>query len=181
MPKDTAAFRRSVRLSSCCLCPLASFLFLNKKAMTKFESSVKHIPHSQQRVYDTLSDLNNLQRLKERIPEGTTGNDDMNKVKEKLQNLTFDHDSLSVTADPVGQVSMRIIERDEPKTIKFESENSPLSFHLWIQILPVTDSSSKMKLTIDAEIPFFAKGMVSKPLQEGIEKIADMLAMVPFE
>ena len=105
----------------------------------------------------------------------------MDKVKDKLQSLSFDHDSLSVSVAPVGQISMRIIERDEPKTIKFESDNSPLSFNFWIQILPVTETSSKMKLTIDADIPFFAKGMVSKPLQEGIEKIADALAMIPFE
>ncbi len=36
--------------------------------------------------------------------------------------------------------AMRIIEREEPKTIKFESANSPLSFNFWIQILPVTPS-----------------------------------------
>lgn len=128
-----------------------------------------------------LNDLNNVQRLKDRFPEGSTGNADMDKVKDKLQSLSFDHDSLSVSVDPVGQISMRIIERDEPKTIKFESDNSPLSFNFWIQILPVTETSSKMKLTIDADIPFFAKGMVSKPLQEGIEKISDALAMIPFE
>lgn len=149
--------------------------------MTKFESSIKLIPHSQQSVYRMLNDLNNVQRLKDRFPEGSTGNADMDKVKDKLQSLSFDHDSLSVSVDPVGQISMRIIERDEPKTIKFESDNSPLSFNFWIQILPVTETSSKMKLTIDADIPFFAKGMVSKPLQEGIEKIADALAMIPFE
>ena len=164
------------------LLPVLSSLTSQKKySMTKFESSVKQIAHSQQSVYNTLSDLNNVQRLKERLPEGSTGNDDMDKVKERLQNITFDQDSLSMTVDPVGQISMRIIERDEPKTIKFESDNSPLSFNFWIQILPVTESSSKMKLTIDADIPFFAKGMVSKPLQEGIEKIADALAMIPFE
>ena len=83
--------------------------------------------------------------------------------------------------DPIGQVSMRIIERDEPKMIKLESEKSPFAFKFWIQVLPVTEASSKMKLTIDADIPFFAKSMVAKPLQEGIEKIADALAMIPFE
>ena len=33
-----------------------------------------------------------------------------------------------------------------------------------------------MKLTIKAELNMFIKGMVKKPLQEGIEKIADALA-----
>lgn len=149
--------------------------------MTKFESSIKQIPHSQKSVYAMLSDLSNIQRLKDHLPEEATDNDEMNKVKNKLKNLSFDQDSLSINVDPIGQVSMRIIERDEPKMIKLESEKSPFAFKFWIQVLPVTEASSKMKLTIDADIPFFAKSMVAKPLQEGIEKIADALAMIPFE
>ena len=149
--------------------------------MTKFESSVKQIPHSQKSVYAMLSDLSNIQRLKDHLPEEATDNDEMNKVKDKLKNLSFDQDSLSINVDPIGQVSMLIIERDEPKMIKLESEKSPFAFKFWIQVLPVTEASSKMKLTIDADIPFFAKSMVAKPLQEGIEKIADALAMIPFE
>lgn len=149
--------------------------------MTKFESSIKQIPHSQKSVYAMLSDLSNIQRLKDHLPEEATDNDEMNKVKDKLNNLSFDQDSLSINVDPIGQVSMRIIERDEPKMIKLESEKSPFAFKFWIQVLPVTEASSKMKLTIDADIPFFAKSMVAKPLQEGIEKIADALAMIPFE
>ena len=149
--------------------------------MTKFGGSVKQIPHSQKSVYAMLSDLSNIQRLKDHLPEEATDTDEMNKVKDKLKNLSFDQDSLSINVDPIGQVSMRIIERDEPKMIKLESEKSPFAFKFWIQVLPVTEASSKMKLTIDADIPFFAKSMVAKPLQEGIEKIADALAMIPFE
>ena len=55
--------------------------------MTKFESSVKQIPHSQQSVYNTLSDMSNVQRLKDRLPDGDTGNADMDKVKDKLKTL----------------------------------------------------------------------------------------------
>lgn len=137
--------------------------------MSKFESSIKQIAYPQQSVYNMLSDLTNIERVKDKVPE------------DKLQGLTFDKDTISVNVPPVGAVSMRIIERDEPKTIKFASENSPMSFNFWIQILPVDETFSKMKLTIDADIPFFAKSMVSGPLQEGIEKIANALAMIPFE
>jgi hypothetical protein len=38
-----------------------------------------------------------------------------------------------------------------------------------------------MKLTIKADMNPFLKMMVAKPLQEGIEKIADMLAMAKYE
>lgn len=48
-------------------------------------------------------------------------------------------------------------------------------------MLPVEATTSKLRLTIDADVPFFAKGMVEKPLQEALEKIADMMAMIPYE
>ncbi|WP_424785576.1 SRPBCC family protein [Prevotella pallens] len=137
--------------------------------MSKFESSIKQIAYPQQSVYNMLSDLTNIERVKDKVPE------------DKLKDLTFDKDTISISVSPVGQISMRIVERDEPKTIKFASENSPMSFNFWIQILPVNDTASKMKLTIDADIPFFAKGMVAGPLKEGIEKIAEALATIPYE
>jgi carbon monoxide dehydrogenase subunit G len=137
--------------------------------MAQFESSIKQIPYPQQAVYNMLSDLSNIERIKDKIPE------------DKLNNLSFDSDSISIDVAPVGAVSMRIIEREEPKTIKFESENSPMPFNFWIQLLPTSDSESKMRLTIKADIPIFLKAMVSKPLQEGIEKIADALAIIPYE
>lgn len=137
--------------------------------MAKFESSVKQIPYAQQSVFNVLSDLNNLERIRNRVPE------------DKLQNFSFDHDSVSVSVAPVGQITLRICEREEPKCIKFESVQSPLAFHLWIQILPTAENASKMRVTIDADIPLMLRGMVSGPLQEGVEKMADALAAIPYE
>ena len=135
--------------------------------MATFESSVRQFPHSLQAGYNMLSDLSNIDRVKDRIPA------------DKLNDLTFDADSMSIST-PMGAVKLKIVDREEPKCIKFETEQSPLPFNFWIQILPVTDTTCKMKLTIKAELNPFIKGMVSKPLQEGIEKIADALQMINY-
>ena len=135
--------------------------------MATFECSVRQIPHSQQAVYNMLSDLSNIDRVKDRIPA------------DKLNDLTFDVDSMSIST-PMGAVKLKIVDCEEPKCIKFETEQSPLPFNFWIQILPVTDTTCKMKLTIKAELNPFIKGMVSKPLQEGIEKIAEALQMINY-
>ena len=137
--------------------------------MSTFESSIKQIPYPQSAVYRNLSDLSNLERVRDRVPE------------DKVKDFTFDRDSVTISVDPVGQITLRICEREEPKCIKFETAQSPLPFNLWIQILPVTDTTSKMKLTLKADIPFMLKGMVSGPLEDGLEKIADSLAQVPYE
>ena len=137
--------------------------------MTKFESSVRQIDAPQQKIYDTLSNLENLEKIRDRIPE------------DKADDFSFDNDSISVRVNPVGMVKFKIIEREEPKTIKFEAEGNPVPVNFWIQILPVEETTAKMKLTIKADIPFFMKGMVQKPLEQGIEKIADILQMIKYE
>ena len=136
--------------------------------LTSFESSVRQINAPQQCVYETLSNLQNLERVKDRLPE------------DKLEGLQFDNDSISIEAAPVGKVAMRIVDREEPKMVKFEAVESPLPFNFWIQLLPVTESTCKMKLTIRAELNPFIKGMVQKPLEEGIEKLADVLQAIDY-
>ncbi len=37
--------------------------------MKKFESSIKQVPYSQEAVYRNISDLSNLERVRDRIPE----------------------------------------------------------------------------------------------------------------
>ena len=136
--------------------------------MTKFESSVKQIPYPVEDVYRNISDLSNLERVRDRIPD------------DKLKSFSFDKDSVSVNVAPVGDLKLRIIEREEGKCVKFEGVQTPLPFNLWIQVLPVTATESKMKITVQADIPFMLKGMVAGPLQDGVEKIADALSQIPF-
>ena len=150
--------------------------------MTTFESTIRQINYPQQNVYNKLSDLSNLQALKERYElMKDTMPEEARKQAEKIQDLQFDQDSLSVNVPPVGNIKLRVVNREEPKCIKFETEQSPIPFNFWIQILPVTSTTSKMKLTIKAELNMFIKQMVKKPLQEGIEKIADVLQMIQYE
>lgn len=137
-------------------------------SMTKIESTVRQISAPQPTVYAMLSDLSNIEKVKNRLPE------------DKVKDLTFDSDSISVNS-PMGTVKLVIVEREEPKTIKFETEQSPLPFNFWIQLLPVDEATSKMKLTIKAELNPFISGMVKKPLTEAIEKIADALQMIHYE
>ena len=136
--------------------------------MKKFESSIKQVPYSQEAVYRNISDLSNLERVRNRIPE------------DKLKEFSFDKDSVTINVDPVGQITLRIVEREEPKCVKFETTQSPMPFNLWIQVLPVNETTSKMRVTIKADIPFMLAAMVSGPIQDGVEKIADALAQVPY-
>lgn len=115
-----------------------------------------------------MEDLNNLEALKGKLPE--------DKVKE----FTFDHDQATVDIPPIGKVTIKVVEREEPKCIKFEAVGSPIPVNMWIQIIPDGSEASKMRVVAKAELNFMLRGMIEKPLKEGLEKIADTLAMVQY-
>lgn len=158
--------------------------------MTKFESNIKQVNSPQAAVYNRLSDLTNLEVLRERINDpafvealkasGQVPEDKLEQLSDMAKNIELTPDTIALPGSPIGNVTLRIVERDEPKCIKFEVQNAPIAGNLWIQILPTSPYESKMKCTIGAELNFLMKQMAKKPLQEGVEKLADMLAMIPY-
>ena len=136
--------------------------------MSKYESSVKNIPYPQERVYAKLEDLNNLEGLKDKLPE------------DKVKDLTYSRDEATVNVSPLGNVTIRVIEREEPKCIKLEAAGSPIPVTLWIQIIPNGEEASKMRIVAEAEINFMLRAMIEKPLKEGLDKIAEALSMITY-
>lgn len=142
--------------------------------MAQYESNIKYIPYSQERVYEKLSDLNNLSDLRDKLDEMKE------QLRGKVEDFSFDQDSISVKIQGFN-LTMKIIERDPNKSIKFEGVNTPVPMNLWIQILPHQNTEqAKMKLTIRADVNMFMKTMIAKPLQEGVEKLADLLAKIKY-
>lgn len=139
--------------------------------MTSFESKITAIPAPIDKVYAKLSDLSNLEAIRDRIPA-----DKAAKIKE----MRFDADSCTINVDPVGELTFRIIERELPKLVKFTAENSPLPLFLWLQFVPIDEQNTKTRITVKAEINAFLKPMISKPLQEAIDRMAEMLTVIPY-
>ena len=165
--------------------------------MTQYESQIKIINAPVERVYATLSNLENLRpvidmsqnndELRRRIEEA--GQDA--SFLDSLKNVQLTEDYIGIPAPMVGEISMRIIEREENKTIKFATEQSPVEANVWIQVLPTTagdtgdsataaPSATKMRLTLKADLNPMIKMMVGSKLKTGIDKFADMLAMIKY-
>ena len=101
----------------------------------------------------------------------------MDELRNYAEQMSFETDALHINS-PMGTITLRIVERDEPKCIKFASEGSPVQLYLWIQLLPHGTYESKMKVTVGAEVNFFMKGMVAKPLQQAADGLASMLSTI---
>jgi len=136
--------------------------------MTEFTSEIKTILHNEADIFNMLSDLSNLERMKDKIPQ------------DYFSDFTFDKDSCSFSINPVGKVNFLIVEREPNKTIKFKADGSPVDVTVWIQLKQVGENDTKMKLTVKADLNPFIKPMVFKPIQEGINKVADVLAAIVY-
>lgn len=137
--------------------------------MTEYTSDIQTIPYNDDAIFSMLSDMSNLERVKHRIPD------------DKIKEFTFDKDCCSFEVSPVGKIEFRIVDREPNKTIKFETTNSPVPLNLWIQLKQVEEKSTKMKMTLRADLNPFLKPMVSKPLQDALEKISGIIATLPYE
>ncbi len=136
--------------------------------MTEFVSEIKQIPQNDERIYAMLSDLSNLERIKDRIPG------------DKIKDFEFDSDSCSFSVSPIGKITFRIVDREPCKTIKFQTINSPVPLSLWIQLKQVQEMDTRMRLVVRTELNSFLKPMVSKPLQDALDKISTVLASLPY-
>jgi hypothetical protein len=135
--------------------------------MTDFTSSIQQIPYGAERIFNTLSDLSQLSQLKDRLGD-------------KLQDFRCDRDSCHFRVDPLGATGFQVVEREPFKTIKLQSIDSPIEVLVWIQLVEAGPEDTRLKLTLRADLPFFLKAMVSSKLEEGIEKIAQALASLPY-
>ncbi|HSH20658.1 MAG TPA: hypothetical protein VLA03_09405 [Draconibacterium sp.] len=147
--------------------------------LNKYTSKVKVINHNEQVVFNYLSDFKNLssylnsgliEQITEKIPQV------------KITDFSSDHDSCSFNITGLGLAEIKIVNREPFKTIKVESSGGlPLSFIFWIQLMPVDNFHTKMRLTLHAEMSMMIKMMADSKLEEGIDKLADTLSALNYQ
>ena len=136
---------------------------------SKYESKITSAPCSAQQVYRVLSNLQNLERVRDLIP------------KDKIQEMEIEPDRVRLKVDGLAQkITIAIVDRIENDTVKFGAEGIPMEANFWIQMKEVSPVDTRLKLTVKAEIPFMFKMMVDKKLQQGLDQAAEMLAQFPY-
>lgn len=138
-------------------------------AESKYESKITSAPCSAQQIYRVLSNMKNLERVREFIPQ------------DKVQEMEIEPDRVRMKVDGLGQkITIAIVDRIENDTIKFGAEGIPMQANFWIQLKEVSPADTRIKLTVKADIPMMFKFMVDKKLKTGLDQAADMLAQFPY-
>jgi carbon monoxide dehydrogenase subunit G len=150
-----------------------------KMGTTKYVSDVKIIRNNQEIIFNYLSNFENLSKY---VNEGLLTKMTEQIPQIKISNFESDADSCRFQIGGMGLAEIRIIEREPFKTIKISSSGGlPVSIVFWIQLLPVDTYETKLRLVLDADMSVMIKMMVNKKLEEGINRLADMLAALPYK
>lgn len=146
--------------------------------INKYVSDVKNVNQNQEVVYRFLSDLSNLKRFFNEYTLEQISAQLPNNMR--IERFEADTDSCIFMLSK-GAFGLRIIDREPFKTIKIVAEGQmPIEATLWIQLVPTSAYQSKMRLTLHAEMNMFIKMMANKKIKEGLDRMADFLAAIPY-
>ena len=135
----------------------------------KYESAVTKVAASAAQIYSVFSNLRNLERVKDMIPQ------------DKVQEMEIEAESVRMKVDGLGQkITILIVDKTENEVIKYGVEGIPMEMNFWIQMKEVAPMDTRIKLTLKADIPMMFKMMLDKKIQPGIDQAAAMIAQFPF-
>ncbi|QZT36499.1 hypothetical protein K5X82_14730 [Halosquirtibacter xylanolyticus] len=149
--------------------------------LEKYISDVVTLDWDQHVVYEKLSTFKTFEALFS--PEN------IEKVKSqvkdapdfKIEDFEATDDTCSFKVGSMGRTGLQIVNREPSKEIKMTGNGTvPFKFTFWIQVLPVTSTTSKVRLTVHADMNMMMKMMVGKKLKSGINQLANGLQQIPF-
>ena len=144
--------------------------------MADYKSNKVTLPYSAEKVYSRVSNLEGLADILRQVPEDKIPADQ----KAMLEQVKISSDSISFPAGPVGDITLKVVERREPGLIRLEGVGTPVPLSLAMHILPLNPDSCEAYVDIDVQIPAMLKPMVNKPLQQMADPFGRMLQQMPF-
>lgn len=134
----------------------------------KISSTPREIKAPIALVFAKVSNFENLRPLAEK---GAVGG-----VSIVVQN----RDTCFLETSIVGNIELTIVQREEPTLVNVSPKGAPVNGSLSLILTPLSEETTSLTLTLEADVPIFAKAMVAKPMSEGLEKVAELLSSISF-
>lgn len=139
--------------------------------MSQYKSNTYPVDATQEQVFNRLSNPSILADKIDALPDD---------VKEKLSSVSFNPDSIVFNVPPVGEIKMVFSKVEAPNRLTIAPESSPVPFSMNIDIDATANGKASLTAAIDVELNFFLQQMVGNKLKDGVDKIAEMLARLPY-
>lgn len=147
---------------------------------TRVVSEVQKINSAIADVYAFLSDFSKIGKLIEMARQMGAGNQ-MPELADKIEDVRTTEDTCTFMVKGVGEMGMKIVEREEPKLIKLEGDGRiSFEFQVWIQLLDNGPYDTRLRITAEADLNMMMKMLLKGKLEKGINQMAEGLAKIPY-
>lgn len=128
-------------------------------------------------VFEKYSDLEGLGELLKNVPEGYASADQM----QMLSQIRVTSDTIVIPGGPVGEITLRVVERQAPTLIRLEGVGTPVPLGMSLHIVPLTPETCETYVQIDLQIPAIMKPMVNGPMQKMVDQFGQMMRQMPMQ
>lgn len=153
---------------------------------TRVVSQIQKIDSAIGDVYAFLSDFTKIGRMIEMarqmgIQGGQIEGRSMPEIADKIEDVRTTQDSCSFTVKGLGEMGVKIAEKEEPKLIKLEGDGRvPFDFEVWIQLLENGPYDTRLRITLEADLNMMFKMLLKGKLEKGINQLAEGLTKIPY-
>lgn len=128
--------------------------------LEKYESKQQQILRPASQIYAVVSRFDNFTPI----------------LKDKVEEWQADEDSCSFKVKGFT-MSLRIIDREEPKFVKIVGEGvTPVDFTFWLQLHEVTPTDTRIRLVLHVELNMMMRMMIGGKLQKALDQIVEQIA-----
>jgi len=133
----------------------------------KIESKIGKSESSDEKIYNYISNFDNFKDL---IPP------------DRVTDWESSGDKCSFRVDPVGRMSLQIIEKEPYKLLKMSSVPalSPHEFSMWVQLRKVEEDDTRIKITIEPKVNALLLPMIKSPLKKFVDALIDRMEAYSF-
>ena len=144
--------------------------------MATYKSEKVGIAYPAETVFNKLSNLEGLRELLKNAPVDQIPED----KKAMLEQLKVTPDTISFPGGPVGDITLKVVEKEAPSRIRLEGQGTPVPTSLTLHIITLTPDTCEAYVEIDVQIPAMLKPMVNGPIQQLADQFAVMLRQIPY-
>ena len=144
--------------------------------MTTIKSEKTLIAAPAEKVFDKLSNLENLKPLLDKVPVEQIPED----KRELFNRVQVTEDCISIPGGPVGDIRLRMSDRLPNSLIQLAGEGTPVPMLMRLEIEPRGEEECEVQVSVALDIPVMLKPMVSGPLKKVVDQFAQVLGAIPF-
>ena len=136
--------------------------------METFSSKVFTLKYDINKVYDIISNPENLSSIKDKVGESFS----------QIENLTVSGDTITFKA-PIGSLKFTLVEKEAPTMVKYQGEGTPVPLAAVVHLMDKGESTD-VQLSMEAQIPGFMSGMIKGKVTPMLEQLATKLKDIKF-